>query len=90
MTLCYGRHVERDGWVSEPVTHVRELYGPMMTTYRREDGEPIGDYDFVTDYEWISEGLEPYLDDPVVIVRETWERVTVARKVIGERDDDDE
>lgn len=37
-------------------------------TYRRADGQPIDDYDFVTDEEWFTEGD----GEPTKVIRETW------------------
>jgi hypothetical protein len=39
-----------------------------MTTYKREDGEPIcGEYSFVTELEWFESD-----DEPTELVKETW------------------
>lgn len=42
-------------------------------TYRRADGEEIGDYGWVTSLDI----LDDFQEDPVEIIEETWERVAV-------------
>lgn len=42
-------------------------------TYKRADGEEIGDYGWVTDLEYLDED-----DEPVRLIREQWARVEVA------------
>lgn len=41
---------------------------PFMTTYRRADGEPILDYDFVLHEEFFED-----LDEPIDLIVEVWQ-----------------
>ena len=60
-----------------------------MTTYKREDGEPIcGEYSFVTELEWFESD-----DEPTDLVKETWVLVSSEVLTYPEReieDDEDE
>jgi hypothetical protein len=52
-----------------PETHECAL-GRSMVTYRRADGEPIGDFDFVLDTEYLDDDAE--WGAPVAYVKERW------------------
>lgn len=44
----------------------------LDVTYRRADGEPIDDFAWVTDIEYLDEQ-----EDPILVVEERWTRVNV-------------
>lgn len=58
----------------ESATIVREAPAPTFDkTYRRADGEEIGDFGWVTDLD----GYDEWDDEPREYIEETWERVAV-------------
>lgn len=57
-----------------------------MTTWRRQDSEPIIEYDFVLHEEWFECD-----DEPTELVKETWVRQTQENVTLGPvYDDEDE
>lgn len=61
-----------------------------MTTWRREDGEPIwGEFGWVTDEEFFTEDVS---GEHVVAIKETWQKVASEMVVYNapEPDEDDE
>jgi len=50
----------------------------VMTTYRRADGEPIGDYSWVTELDFFDEE-----DERTELIVEVWHRVAVDTIEVG-------
>lgn len=49
-----------------------------MTTYRRADGEPVGDYSWVTELDWFDDD-----DERTELIVEHWHRVSTDTIIVG-------